>query len=217
MNELIPIFLTDKLTFCAHIYNACVAQNMTPAASRRDFIEDCAERYPTTIDETIAFKGQTYRWEFNGDYLTAAKYDVAPSRNFTVSRPFNGTWGTNTSANGQDILKEVTKRQTDKCDKFGGGPGAKLAPAPAGAAGHIREVLLAPALFEAIDLPANTDNDPRLNDLSWQEAGVFGALGLGVVLLGAAAFFAPEALAGTGVAAAESGPLFPWAAAAFGW
>lgn len=142
MSEFNPIFLTDKNTFCTHIYNACVTQGKTPTASRRDFVDDCAARYPTTIAEDIVVKGTQFRWEFNSDYLTAPKYGVSPSRNFTVSRLHGAPSGA--PATGQDVLQKVAQQQTDKCDEFGGGPGLSAQGVSVPETSHNKGHLLSP-------------------------------------------------------------------------
>lgn len=169
MSEFVPIYLTDKSTFCTYIYNACVAQGKTPVAAKRDFVNDCANRYPTTIKEDFVLKGTKYRWEFNSDYATAPKYGVSPSRNFMVWEKIDPKLTRTPSGNGQSILQKVADRQTDKCDKFGGGPGATSETVKAGAGSHARGHLLAPVEREtlaldpiAVDLPGNGYPDATL-------------------------------------------------------
>lgn len=168
MSEFAPIYLTDKFTFCAYIYNACVVQGKTPVAAKKDFVNDCANRYPTTIREDFVSKGVKFRWEFNGDYATAPKYGVDPSRNFMVWEKIDPKV-TTPSGNGQSILQKVANRQTDKCDKFGGGPGATSETVKSGAGSHVRGHLLAPVEREtlaldpiAVDLPGNGYPDATL-------------------------------------------------------
>lgn len=201
MSEFVPIFLTDKSTFCTYIYNACVAQGKTPVADKRDFVNDCAARYPTTIKEDFTLKGIRYRWEFNGDYATALKYEVSPSRNFTVWEKINPELKQTPLGNGQSVLQKVADGQTDKCDKFGRGPGAQPATNPLGVG---RNVLLAPAERVALDLPGDGYPEPAFipgrrsdtasTNTTWVHAAdfwrstqdkiVFGAaLVLGVIIL----------------------------------
>lgn len=176
VDKYVPVFLTDKRTYCIAIYQACVKLGRTPAAAKDDFVQDCAERYPTTINEYFKIGDTRYRWDFNGDYETAPKYGVSPSRNFMAYRRL-GTPPPNTPfTNEQSILSkaaesEVSKKgPVDRCNFFGGGH-TGVSEAPAHVLGQHG------FLFEA------KEPSPTLNDI-----GLWGGLIVGVTFVFAELF-----------------------------
>jgi hypothetical protein len=114
----------DRVTFCTFFFNACLKRGHVDPQIIDQFVRDCAEHFPTIIDEFVEVGGATYGWEFNGDFKVAAEHDIPSSRNFMVWRKAKATKTPNNA--GQTVLQKVTDNLSeDKCDRFGGTPGVR--------------------------------------------------------------------------------------------